>query len=123
MNELPCSTQYMRLTIEITFEQDDSKFCSTITSILSQVGIDSGVENESSPLVNAKFMNNSQEVQEESNGDSSFQNGSNMHNGGSILGLMEDMIRVGQAMGYTMDGYAMDIEHIIGTQGADGVLK
>ncbi|GJY64275.1 RNA-directed DNA polymerase, eukaryota [Tanacetum coccineum] len=33
-----------------------------------EVGIDSGVENESSPLVNAKVMNNSQEVQEESNG-------------------------------------------------------
>ncbi|GJS06932.1 RNA-directed DNA polymerase, eukaryota [Tanacetum coccineum] len=31
-------------------------------------------------------------------------NDHNVHRGGSILGLMEDMIRVGQSMGYTMKG-------------------
>nr|GFA05607.1 RNA-directed DNA polymerase, eukaryota [Tanacetum cinerariifolium] len=36
---------------------------------------------------------------------------------GSVLGVMEDMIRVGKAMGYSMDGCMKDLEQIIGTQG------
>nr|GFA94100.1 UvrD-like helicase, ATP-binding domain, P-loop containing nucleoside triphosphate hydrolase [Tanacetum cinerariifolium] len=36
--------------------------------------------------------------------------------GGFVLGVLEEMIRVGQAMGYTMDGCVKDFEHIIGTQ-------
>nr|GFA43028.1 RNA-directed DNA polymerase, eukaryota [Tanacetum cinerariifolium] len=51
-------------------------------------------------------------VQEESNRESASQNVGN--NGGSVLGVLEDMIRVGQAMGYTMDGCIKDLEHIIG---------
>nr|GEW25080.1 hypothetical protein [Tanacetum cinerariifolium] len=39
--------------------------------------------------------------------------------GGSVLEVLEDMVRVGQAMGYTMDGCVKDFERIIGTQGAD----
>nr|GEV48074.1 RNA-directed DNA polymerase, eukaryota [Tanacetum cinerariifolium] len=45
-------------------------------------------------VVNAKVMNNSQNVYKEASCD----------NGGSVLGVMEDMIRVGKAMGYSMDG-------------------
>nr|GEV40542.1 RNA-directed DNA polymerase, eukaryota [Tanacetum cinerariifolium] len=37
--------------------------------------------------------------------------------GRSILGVMEDMIQVGKAMGYSMDGCMNDLEQIIGTQG------
>nr|GFA43027.1 RNA-directed DNA polymerase, eukaryota [Tanacetum cinerariifolium] len=83
--------------------------------------IDSEVVKEFSPTVNAKVMNNSQEVQEESNRELASQNVGN--NGGSVLGVLEDMIRVGQAMGYTMDGCIKDLEHIIGTQGVDGVPR
>nr|GEY71683.1 RNA-directed DNA polymerase, eukaryota [Tanacetum cinerariifolium] len=46
--------------------------------------IDSEVVKEFSPMVNAKVMNNSQEVQEESNRESTSQNVGN--NGGSVLG-------------------------------------
>ncbi|GKF42579.1 hypothetical protein Tco_0125921, partial [Tanacetum coccineum] len=84
-------------------------------------GIYSEVVKEFSPTVNAKAMNNSQEVQEESNRESASQNVVN--NGGSILGVLEDMIRVGKAMGYTMDGCMKDFEYIIGTQGVDGVHR
>nr|GEY84655.1 RNA-directed DNA polymerase, eukaryota [Tanacetum cinerariifolium] len=80
--------------------------------------IDSEVVKEFSPMVNAKVMNNSQEVQEESNRESTCQNVGN--NGGSVLGVLEDMIRVRQAMGYTMDGCIKDLDHIIASSG--GIL-
>ncbi|GJX63799.1 RNA-directed DNA polymerase, eukaryota, partial [Tanacetum coccineum] len=65
---------------------------------------------ESSPMINAKVMNNSQSVQEEENGESGH-NG--LSKGGSVLGVLEEMIRVGQAMGYSMEGCEKDIESII----------
>ncbi|GJT31927.1 hypothetical protein Tco_0922346, partial [Tanacetum coccineum] len=43
--------------------------------------------------------------------------------GGSILEILDGMIRVGQSMGYKMDGCTKDIERIIGMQGADAVPK
>nr|GEX25498.1 RNA-directed DNA polymerase, eukaryota [Tanacetum cinerariifolium] len=72
-------------------------------------------------LVNAKVMNNSQEVYQEINRESVDPNV--VKEGGSILGALEDMIRVGQAMGYTMDGCVKDFKRIIGTQGADDVPR
>ncbi|GJX96364.1 RNA-directed DNA polymerase, eukaryota [Tanacetum coccineum] len=76
--------------------------------------VEAAINNEAkkvpTPLVNTKVMNNSHEVQENvdvmnnSNGQSAYQNDHNVHSGDSILGLMEDMIRVGQSMGYTMEG-------------------
>nr|GEU40308.1 putative ribonuclease H-like domain-containing protein [Tanacetum cinerariifolium] len=37
--------------------------------------------------------------------------------GGSILVVLDEMIKVGQTMGFTMDGCANDLEKIIGSQG------
>ncbi|GJX74031.1 RNA-directed DNA polymerase, eukaryota [Tanacetum coccineum] len=76
---------------------------------------------EFSSSVNSKVMNNSQEDYKEAN--SEYVDPNVVKNGGSVLGVLEDMIRVGQAMGYTMDGCVKDLEHIIGTQGADDVLR
>ncbi|GJT80640.1 RNA-directed DNA polymerase, eukaryota [Tanacetum coccineum] len=42
--------------------------------------------------------------------------------GGSILEVIDDMIKVGQSMGFTMEGCMNDMEKIIGSQGAHGVL-
>nr|GFD39032.1 RNA-directed DNA polymerase, eukaryota [Tanacetum cinerariifolium] len=39
------------------------------------------------------------------------------HNGGSILEVLDDMIKVGRSMGYEMEGCSNDIECIIGLQG------
>nr|GEV56904.1 uncharacterized mitochondrial protein AtMg00810-like [Tanacetum cinerariifolium] len=66
------------------------------------VGVDlyNETDKETSPMVHAKVMNFSQE-------------------GGSILEVMDGMIRVGQSMGYAMEGCMKDIEHTIGTQGID----
>nr|GEX57174.1 RNA-directed DNA polymerase, eukaryota [Tanacetum cinerariifolium] len=43
-----------------------------------------------------------------------------IHNGGSLLGVMEDFIRIGQAMGYAMEGSVNDLATIIGNSG--GIL-
>ncbi|GKE36131.1 RNA-directed DNA polymerase, eukaryota [Tanacetum coccineum] len=88
-----------------------------------EVVTDSGAEKETTPLVNAKVMNNSQEVHESSNRESASPNTCNVHNGGSILEVLEDMVRVGHSMGYNMEGCMKDIERIIGSQGVDDVLK
>nr|GEY71438.1 RNA-directed DNA polymerase, eukaryota [Tanacetum cinerariifolium] len=86
-------------------------------------GVDLNTETDkvNSPLVHTKVMNNSQKVHENvtSNGESAFNYSHNAHNGGSILELLDDMIRVGQSMGYAMEGCMKDIEHIIRTQGVD----
>nr|GEY01566.1 RNA-directed DNA polymerase, eukaryota [Tanacetum cinerariifolium] len=66
-------------------------------------------------VVNAKVMNNSQDVYKEASCDNVDPNV--VKKGGSVLGVMEDMIRVGKAMCYLMDGYVKDLEQIIGTQG------
>nr|GEV98846.1 RNA-directed DNA polymerase, eukaryota [Tanacetum cinerariifolium] len=66
-------------------------------------------------VVNAKVMNNSQYVYKEASCDNVDPNV--VKKGGSVLGVMEDMIRVGKAMGYLMDGCVKDLEQIIGTQG------
>nr|GEY80979.1 RNA-directed DNA polymerase, eukaryota [Tanacetum cinerariifolium] len=47
----------------------------------------------------------------------------NQREGGSILEIVDDMIKVGQAMGFTMEGIKKDMENIIGLQGAyEGVM-
>nr|GEZ49059.1 RNA-directed DNA polymerase, eukaryota [Tanacetum cinerariifolium] len=66
-------------------------------------------------VVNAKVMNNSQDVYKEASCDNVDPNV--VKKGGSVLRVMEDMIRVGKAMGYSMDGCVKDLEQIIGTQG------
>ncbi|GKB49658.1 RNA-directed DNA polymerase, eukaryota, partial [Tanacetum coccineum] len=45
----------------------------------------------------------------------------NNKKGGSILEVLDDMIKIGQVMGYSMDGCRKDIEAIIGLQGAHDV--
>nr|GEV72766.1 RNA-directed DNA polymerase, eukaryota [Tanacetum cinerariifolium] len=65
-------------------------------------------------VVNAKVMNNFQDVYNEASCDNVDSNV--VKKGGSILRVIEDMIRVGKAMGYSMDGCVKDLEQIIGTQ-------
>ncbi|GKE28213.1 hypothetical protein Tco_1443597, partial [Tanacetum coccineum] len=43
--------------------------------------------------------------------------------GGSLLMVMEELIKVGQTMGYNMEGCTKNIEEIIESQGVDGVLR
>ncbi|GJZ95951.1 RNA-directed DNA polymerase, eukaryota [Tanacetum coccineum] len=59
-----------------------------------------------------------------SSGDrSNGHNGHNLKKGGSILEVVDDMIKVGQTMGYTMDGCMKDMERIIGSQGVHDVIQ
>ncbi|GJX19504.1 RNA-directed DNA polymerase, eukaryota [Tanacetum coccineum] len=51
-------------------------------------------------------------------------NGNVLKKGGSILEVLDGMVKVGQAMGYDMGGCMKDIEKIIGSQGAhDGNFR
>nr|GFB46714.1 RNA-directed DNA polymerase, eukaryota [Tanacetum cinerariifolium] len=82
--------------------------------------IENKVSKEFSPSVNAKVMSNSQKIHEESNSD--VASPYVVYNGGSVLGLLEDMIRVGQAMGYSLERCEKDLEKIIGSQGVNDVI-
>nr|GEX59921.1 putative RNA-directed DNA polymerase, eukaryota, reverse transcriptase zinc-binding domain protein [Tanacetum cinerariifolium] len=44
------------------------------------------------------------------------------HKGGSMLEVLDGMIKVGQAMGFSIDGFLKDMEIMIGSQGAWGIL-
>nr|GEZ68228.1 RNA-directed DNA polymerase, eukaryota [Tanacetum cinerariifolium] len=67
--------------------------------------------------VSARVMNTSQDIPEEMHSDSV---GSKIvHNGGSMLGVMEDFIRIGQAMRYAMEGSMNDLATIIGCTAKD----
>nr|GEY82526.1 RNA-directed DNA polymerase, eukaryota [Tanacetum cinerariifolium] len=44
-------------------------------------------------------------------------------NGGLILDVLDDIIKVGTSMGYVMEGCSEDIEHIISTQGDAEIFK
>ncbi|GJV04723.1 hypothetical protein Tco_1529377 [Tanacetum coccineum] len=82
---------------------------------------DKELNKEFSPTISAKVMNNSQVVHE----DVSFNSvgGSGNNKGGSVLGVLDEMIRVGRAMGYSMEGCEKDIESIINSKGDEAVFR
>nr|GEX67681.1 RNA-directed DNA polymerase, eukaryota, nucleotide-binding alpha-beta plait domain protein [Tanacetum cinerariifolium] len=53
----------------------------------------------------------------------SINNGIKLNEGGSILEILEEMITVGQTMGFSMEGCTKDMEKIIGTQGEQVVFS
>nr|GEW54986.1 RNA-directed DNA polymerase, eukaryota [Tanacetum cinerariifolium] len=82
--------------------------------------VNGNMDNEFSSLINAKVMNTSQVVQEEVPSD--VVGMSVATNGGFVLGVLEEVIRVGQAMGYSMKGCEKDVESIIENQGDEAEL-
>nr|GEW70705.1 RNA-directed DNA polymerase, eukaryota [Tanacetum cinerariifolium] len=53
----------------------------------------------------------------------SINNRIKLKEGGSILEILEEMITVGQTMGFSMKGCTKDMEKIIGTQGEQVVFQ
>ncbi|GJY72215.1 hypothetical protein Tco_0475918 [Tanacetum coccineum] len=82
---------------------------------------DKELNKEFSPTISAKVMNNSQVVHEEVSFNSVGGSGNNK--GGSVLGVLDEMIRVGRAMGYSMEGCEKDIESIINSKGDETVFR
>nr|GEW69158.1 RNA-directed DNA polymerase, eukaryota, reverse transcriptase zinc-binding domain protein [Tanacetum cinerariifolium] len=70
-----------------------------------------------SPLIDVEVVNSPQEVHMEVPKGSIGQSVDSK--GGSVLGVLEEVIRVGQAIGFSMEGCEKDIEAIIGNQGDD----
>ncbi|GJV30199.1 RNA-directed DNA polymerase, eukaryota [Tanacetum coccineum] len=87
-------------------------------SPVQQIQSEFVAENDNSPMVTSKVMNFSHisDINESSCGVSSPKFNSNMGKGGSILNVLDDLIRVGQSMGYDMEGCSRDIERIIALQ-------
>ncbi|GKA61128.1 RNA-directed DNA polymerase, eukaryota [Tanacetum coccineum] len=78
-------------------------------------------ELDKSVSLNAQVMNSSQDVFEEDKNESTPNPCDNK--GGSVLGVMEDVIRIGQAMRYSIEGCINDLAGIIGKQGDDVVFR
>nr|GFA50724.1 RNA-directed DNA polymerase, eukaryota [Tanacetum cinerariifolium] len=87
------------LTPEVTEKPDEYATIDDIT--------DGKVDKEPSVPFNAKVMNSSQDVPEMSHSEYTGQN--TVNNGGSVLGVLEDIIKVGQAMGYMIEGCVNDL--------------
>ncbi|GJR17649.1 RNA-directed DNA polymerase, eukaryota [Tanacetum coccineum] len=82
-----------------------------------------GTSNES--VINSgcssRIMESSQKINEELHAEG-YQNVVKNREGGSILELLEEMITVGQTMGFSMEGCNKDMEKIIGSQGDNKAL-
>ncbi|GJZ44245.1 RNA-directed DNA polymerase, eukaryota [Tanacetum coccineum] len=80
------------------------------------------VSSSKSSGCNPRILENSQKID-----DQLFQdplcNDQNQREGGSILELLEGMLKVGETMGFTMDGVRNDMEKIIGAQGDQSVFR
>ncbi|GKE26991.1 RNA-directed DNA polymerase, eukaryota, partial [Tanacetum coccineum] len=68
----------------------------------------------------SRIMESSQKINEELHAEG-YQNVVKNREGGSILELLEEMITVGQTMGFSMEGCNKDMEKIIGSQGDNKV--
>nr|GEZ39854.1 hypothetical protein [Tanacetum cinerariifolium] len=78
-------------------------------------------DNGVSHSIDDKVLDSPQKFQGEDSSDSIGLNGGN--NGGSVFGVLKEVIRVGQAIGYSMEGCEKDVEAIIGSQGDDVVFR
>ncbi|GJZ35233.1 RNA-directed DNA polymerase, eukaryota [Tanacetum coccineum] len=94
------------------FTPAGSEACKDSDHFFKENGVN--MEDEVSPQISAKVMSNSQAVRDEVAIDSIGQRG---NNGGSVLSFLEEVIRVGHAMGFSMEGCEKDIEAIIEKQG------
>ncbi|GJR39071.1 RNA-directed DNA polymerase, eukaryota [Tanacetum coccineum] len=92
------------------FTPAGSEACKDSDHFFKENGVN--MEDEVSPQISAKVMSNSQAVRDEVAIDSIGQRG---NNGGSVLSFLE-VIRVGHAMGFSMEGCEKDIEAIIETK-------
>ncbi|GJT28764.1 RNA-directed DNA polymerase, eukaryota, partial [Tanacetum coccineum] len=70
----------------------------------------------------SRIMESSQKINEELHAEG-YQNVVKNREGGSILELLEEMITVGQTMGFSMEGCNKDMEKIIGSQGDNKETK
>ncbi|GKE33901.1 RNA-directed DNA polymerase, eukaryota, partial [Tanacetum coccineum] len=80
----------------------------------------------SSPSVgfNSRIMADSPPIEDQiSSHDVQHSYMNNNKKGGSILEVMDDMIKLGRTMGYSMEGCIKDMVNIIGTQGVNDVFQ
>nr|GEZ85850.1 RNA-directed DNA polymerase, eukaryota [Tanacetum cinerariifolium] len=114
--------------VEEKVDSDDEGVADTVFEVNSpspknfsgdiEGGAANNMDKECSPKINAKVMNSPQLVQEKNSCESVGQCDANY--GGSVLEVLEEVIRVGHAMSYTMVGCEKDIDDSLGNSG--GIL-
>ncbi|GJX30287.1 RNA-directed DNA polymerase, eukaryota [Tanacetum coccineum] len=85
--------------------------------VICEDGPTNGRRHGDMPKVDAKLWTFHRRFHDSSNENSFFLFHIKVHNGGSILDILDDMVRVGHSMGYNLDGCLKDMERIIGSQG------
>ncbi|GJR44324.1 RNA-directed DNA polymerase, eukaryota [Tanacetum coccineum] len=101
---------------------DDLKYPPGFTpSVINVEEVNKNVKGATSNKVN-EHVNSSSNMLEESVHKGKFSSNNNVcskrvHTGGSILQLMDELVKVGQTIGYNMEGCMRNIEVIIGSQG------
>ncbi|GKD06708.1 hypothetical protein Tco_1181682 [Tanacetum coccineum] len=86
--------------------------------------IDSKRSSAKSLRSSSRVLDVSAEVENTDNGSfDSIVKGFKPKEGGSILEILEEIIMVGQTMGFSMEGCTKDMEKIIGSQGEQVVFR
>ncbi|GJZ91655.1 hypothetical protein Tco_0663582 [Tanacetum coccineum] len=94
------------------------------TPVESQQEETNGGDKELPNSADPNVLNNFEVPANEScNGKSDDISSPNFANGGSFLDVLDGLVRVGQSMGYEMDGCLKDLENIIGNHGDSGFPK
>ncbi|GJR45914.1 RNA-directed DNA polymerase, eukaryota [Tanacetum coccineum] len=71
---------------------------------------------------NSRILENAQKIDDPFSSESRG-NDHKHREGGSVLEILEEMIKVGQTMGFSMEGCTKDMEKIIGSQGVHDVFR
>ncbi|GJW76621.1 nucleotide-binding alpha-beta plait domain-containing protein [Tanacetum coccineum] len=102
----------------------DSHLCEENFSSINGEEVQQGNEGEIPGIQNgSRSMNGTNSQVSGSVGSRKFKKSVVPKTGGSMLCLMEELVRVGQAMGYNMEGCVKNMSEIIDSQGAEGVYR
>ncbi|GJY68417.1 hypothetical protein Tco_0471399 [Tanacetum coccineum] len=86
-------------------------------------GVNETIEEEENVSVNKSNSNHHCNKKTGSNGKCGSNRSFKLKAGGSILDVMEDLIEIGHAMGYNMEGCSKNIEAIVDLQGVTSGLR
>ncbi|GKA01031.1 hypothetical protein Tco_0673696 [Tanacetum coccineum] len=90
---------------------------------IAREGIYKKRENDVNSFVNKDIGNNDSNSVNNNVEPTDLDRSKLLRSGGSILNFMEEVVKVGQTMGYNMEGCIKDINDIIESQGEFGVIR
>ncbi|GKD25819.1 hypothetical protein Tco_1232033, partial [Tanacetum coccineum] len=105
---------------KVASESVDPQFPSGFTPVVAKVIVTGDADPNQVPHPKIDVTNNNKDV---SNATSGYNGVSKLKSGGSLLDVMDELIKVRQIMGYNMEGCMHNIEAIIGSQGDGKVFR